>query len=90
MEKGIMQEKRNIRLDELSLEDDDFLEKEMEALENLPHNEGGLAELLDYLQWMDSYQGWQCLFEDYGEIMSRELYLEMKDKVQEVFDDFMF
>ena len=90
LEDAIMQKKSNVKLDELSLEDDDFLEKEMEALESLPRDENGLEELLNYLQWMDSYQGWRCLFEDYGEIMNRELYLGMRDKVQGIFDDFAF
>ena len=79
-----------MRLDELTTLDENFEEHEKEALNALPHNEKGLAELLDYLDGMDSYEAWRYLFEEYDDIMSEELFDEMREKANALFDNPFF
>ena len=76
-----------MKLEELSTVDEDYFEQEEEALRDLPRDKEGLAELLDYLVGMDSYDAWKCLFEEYSEIMSETLFYEMKEKANQLFCD---
>lgn len=79
-----------MRLDELSTLDENFEEHEEEALNALSHDEKGLAELLDYLLGMDSYEAWRYLFEEYDKIMSEELFYKMKEEASTLFEDSFF
>lgn len=78
--------KRKKRLEELTPLHHSFLEDEIDALEALPRNQEGLAELLSYLRGFDSFEGWRVLFQDYSDLMEPSFLEEMRQKANQLFD----
>ncbi len=86
MQKRRIQEKKTVKeLSELDLSSENFYEEEQEALENLPYGRRGMELLLDYLEGMDSFAGYQYLFDNYGMFMSMETKKKMQRKAEEIF-----
>ena len=86
MQKRRIQEKKTVKeLSELDLSSENFYEEEQEALENLPYGRRGMELLLDYLEGMDSFAGYQYLFDNYGMFMSLEIKKKMQRKAEEIF-----
>ena len=86
MQKRRIQEKKTVKeLSELDLSSENFYEEEQEALENLPYGRRGMELLLDYLEGMDSFAGYQYLFDNYEMFMSMEIKKKMQSKAKELF-----
>lgn len=81
-----MHENRVVKeLTELDLSSENFYEEEWEALNNLPFGRRGMEILLDYLEGMDSFSGYQYLFDNYGLFMSSEIREKMQKKAEVIF-----
>lgn len=81
-----MQDKKRVKeLAELDLSSENFYEEEQEALDNLPCDRRGMEILLDYLEGMDSFAGYQYLFENYSMFMSRKVMMKMQHKIDGIF-----
>lgn len=86
MQKRRNHEKKTVKeLSELDLSSENFYEEEQEALDNLPYGRRGMELLLDYLEGMDSYAGYLCLFDNYGMFMPTEIKEKMQRKAEKLF-----
>lgn len=75
-----------MKLEDLSPDMKNFDELEMECLDNLEVSEEGLKELLDYLEGIDSVQGWMYLLETFDGILEDDDYKILLEKARKVLD----
>lgn len=75
-----------MKLSSLKLEDKKFFEKERIALEQLPRNEQGKAELLDHLKWIDSLEGYLVLYYEFLPFLTEEERIWADSRVVKIFD----
>lgn len=80
-----------MKLQDLELSMDDFWDKEIECLDNLSVDEDGLNELLEYLEGIDSPQGWGFLLDTFEELVEEDVYQSWRERAKKVVvleDDF--
>jgi len=75
-----------MKLSSLNLEDKKFFEQERIALEQLPRNEQGKAELLDHLKWIDSLEGYLVLYHEFLPFLTEEEREWADSRVKKIFD----
>lgn len=75
-----------MKLSSLDLGDKKFFEKERIALEQLPRNEQGKAELLDHLKWIDSLEGYLVLYNDFLPLLTEGERKWADARVKKIFD----